>query len=1195
MRNDEFNEAKVTNEKEVFPIEFGKTQPTEFSSYQDSPSYPKEELNVNKEQSDKKQESTDKKNNEEIIKEATQEAVSTTTGAEVAGTVATSATAVAVVGAVSMVIVGGVANTARVEFDYLQFSGHEIVYSCQLHDTGGEKFFIYCEGDDYLSYHQIGKFEEWQDEEMQKEGGWGYFDDIKANSTYRIYVKQADPSIKIIYDETIVTTIKEPTFNIVEFGKFNTDTMSFTVSLSYEDENYVINDLQLVLSNSLYSEAYSLSTYNGTQTVYVATGSEDKFDFIGEMLDYSIQYKKEGEEEFIEAMSGKVTFEAEEIVYNPYFNNVVFGKYNPETMTFSLALDYEDNSELITDLQIILTNGEITEEYPLDLTTDEQVVSVNGDGRESQFIYEQEELRYIIQYKTKDSSEFISGLSGQIQFEVEEIIYQPVFNGVSFGKYNPETMEFTVSVDYEDYSSIVSEIILTLTAEDIVEEYPLELTTTSQTISTNGDGRESQLPFLDEYEMSYSVKYKTLDSNDYVEPLSGAVTFEIEEIIYEPVFIDVDFGQYNSENRTFTIMVRFEDESSVIDQLQLVLSDGSFLETFPLEVNPETQIVEVSGNSSLVFEQEEFTYSIQYKRLDGEDFIEALTGQIQFEIEQIIHEPTFNEVTFGKYNPEEMFFTISVNYEDLSEQITDMQIILTNGEITEEYPLDLTTDEQVVSVNGDGRESQFIYEEEELSYIIQYKTKDNNEFIDALNGNIQFEVEVIIHEPEFSGVEFSAYDTTTNSFTVKLTYEDLSSVLEEIKITFSDNNNEESFNLEVTPEAQGVVVSEGSMLDFASELTYVIEYKVIDNNEFSEGLTGTHTFEITQSRYVGDLIWDKKANFNNNSFEIQLDYVDPDDEYSDFTLTLSSTNENPDIYYDEEQTEHQQVFSLNKTTDKQTLRVEDSNIINIVLDTFTYEFSYVLDGETIVQETGTVNFENSLVTEFYDITSTYTVHEVESSTDTVIPMKFNYIDEGNYYNGFYIVLDGDEENAVTVETTNTYQFAITTNFTLAHQDDATSIYGREMSLQLFGTKFDPKGEQSEEEMEIYSTTVTLEQGNTTQVFGLFISSMVIDANFPSLTVRPIYLNSDETIVPDSFVMIIETDDGTRYRLEIEPLNNIYVDVTYLYLDDYPELIEYLRNNPVNIYLEYKYSNGNETVTDELLCMSEVTFTIYESA
>ena len=165
-------------------------------------------------------------------------------------------------------------------------------------------------------------------------------------------------------------------------------------------------------------------------------------------------------------------------------------------------------------------------------------------------------------------------------------------------------------------------------------------------------------------------------------------------------------------------------------------------------------------------------------------------------------------------------------------------------------------------------------------------------------------------------------------------------------------------NLEYTKKN---LLVEGRNEGYFEGLTKGTSYRlyVIENSQSGKIIYDT-SFE-TQSfedPYMNGLVWDGTADYLHNTIEVSVDYFDPQDEYSDFTLTLSTIPSRA-----ESQEPVIRSYLLEKTSNSQVLSGNsDDNetpYINFRTDKFTYAFTYSYKGETFNAGEGEIAFTDN--------------------------------------------------------------------------------------------------------------------------------------------------------------------------------------------------------------------------------------------
>ena len=154
----------------------------------------------------------------------------------------------------------------------------------------------------------------------------------------------------------------------------------------------------------------------------------------------------------------------------------------------------------------------------------------------------------------------------------------------------------------------------------------------------------------------------------------------------------------------------------------------------------------------------------------------------------------------------------------------------------------------------------------------------------------------------------------------------------------------------------------GRMLDLDKEWGYRLSYKQGDDKKVYKEDTGAFEDYAGRKSVFNDFIFDKNANFINNSITVTLDYVDSMGWYEDFKLTLtqipvdlSGGTNGPDDYYEQE-------IPLEATSEPQTIVLNEYEMY--VRDTnfqFTYKLSCTYRGAltTLKEETTPFTFTDT--------------------------------------------------------------------------------------------------------------------------------------------------------------------------------------------------------------------------------------------
>lgn len=159
------------------------------------------------------------------------------------------------------------------------------------------------------------------------------------------------------------------------------------------------------------------------------------------------------------------------------------------------------------------------------------------------------------------------------------------------------------------------------------------------------------------------------------------------------------------------------------------------------------------------------------------------------------------------------------------------------------------------------------------------------------------------------------------------------------------------------------------------------------------------------------LIFDKTANFDTRTFEVQLDYQD--DLYYMYSFQFILT----DL-----ETEEERTYYLLQTTDVQEIAVDevsgydDDNMpiypVDIVNHRMKYSFKYMIkDEEFTFVENEEFKFKNSLVSTFSGIETPYDFIAELTDGPFYLPIRFDFDDSAHIYQNFMVTIIADDAEA----------------------------------------------------------------------------------------------------------------------------------------------------------------------------------------
>ena len=208
--------------------------------------------------------------------------------------------------------------------------------------------------------------------------------------------------------------------------------------------------------------------------------------------------------------------------------------------------------------------------------------------------------------------------------------------------------------------------------------------------------------------------------------------------------------------------------------------------------------------------------------------------------------------------------------------------------------------------------------------------------------------------------------------------------------------------LEKTTEKQTIDVSDLELTVYEVNPRYVYKYYVTCNYRgFNETIVDeTPFFELhDNSGYQSDFIgftFDKKANFLTSTFEVQLDYIDDYDLYSNFELTLMP-NDGVNAQF---------VFDLDKTTSKQTCTI-DYEYAHYGFD-FDQHFTYKLEAERgselVTLESSDVEFQFTDISGAISAFNGLEFDGTYSYQTGLATLRLDYQDDFGYFSDFIFTI-----------------------------------------------------------------------------------------------------------------------------------------------------------------------------------------------
>lgn len=288
-----------------------------------------------------------------------------------------------------------------------------------------------------------------------------------------------------------------------------------------------------------------------------------------------------------------------------------------------------------------------------------------------------------------------------------------------------------------------------------------------------------------------------------------------------------------------------------------------------------------------------------------------------------------------------------------------------------------------------------------------------------------------------------------------------------------------------------------------------------------------------------ELIFDKKANFDTRTFEVQLDYQNDLGYLYGFQFTLTDLETNQErTYYLLEQTEAQTI-----TVDEVESYVDDDPgspvyFLDIVSHRMSYSFKYMnQDQEIVVVEGEEFKFKNSLVSTFQGIETPYDFYGNEDYSEYPynLPIRFLYDDAAHIYTNFMVsILLNDEDYAYLMfegdTVTHDWMYSTLMNSADGPYDQTYLIEADNVTIKVTATMLNVDADENggpdmiEEDVYIEKNVNFTLNKNPTIYGGRIISDNITSGSF-EISFMPIYAGEPNQY---SAYLIVESEEHNTY-------------------------------------------------------------------
>ena len=773
-------------------------------------------------------------------------------------------------------------------------------------------------------------------------------------------------------------------------GEANYLDKTFSLNLVYVDENDVLSDFVLHLYKDDFTADIPLDKTTNPQVI-----SADDYEIdLTDTYSAYLSYKKNGIDDSMELSAFSFTDNSGAV---SRFNDFIF----PKTAdflekTFEVRLDYQDDFDIFHEFKLSIYDdfGDFTFEFALEESTELQTLY------EPDLDYELE-LEYNYSLTCMKAGVATELDSGRFTF-TDQYGRQSKFNELIINtEGNFKTNVFTVQLDFVDDFEAFDFFSLHFENGDGVTsgiscDFALEPNTDVQILDAgeNGmrlmDGPFEYTLYVDRYGVQEVLVTGTVTFTDS----TGAVS-QFNSLLFN--------SKMNGEDGSFSLTLNYQDDLDIFSNFSIDFynEDIGFHQTIGLTKTTDSQTFNAYD---LGFERDEtYTYQLSYYR-DGSL---VTLDPVTFVFEDVYGRTTeFNEFIFdktGNFLTNE--FEVTLDFSDSFGEYSEFLLTFYDASDNTSHvvPLSKTTTTQTV----DGDTYGFTLKDKTYTYTLTCIYKGETITLDS--GDVTFT------DNSGASSEFNQFifDETANyfsrEFVVQLDYTDDFEIFSDFTLTIEtdDGTFDVTIDLASTTDEQTFALDEYE-LEF--DVPYIYTLKCRENGELKTLEFKSFTFTDNSgavSQFNGLEFVNNAANYRTRSFEVQLDFVDDFDRFSDFTLTITDTDTGEYRYFDLEKTTEPQTITINENEwDENTYSyVYPVDILNHSL---TYSLSYFdINEENIeaVTDEAVPTFTNSLTTTFTGIESPYEMVQDGNYSDVFyLPIKLDYHDGKGIYSVFNILI-----------------------------------------------------------------------------------------------------------------------------------------------------------------------------------------------
>ena len=541
---------------------------------------------------------------------------------------------------------------------------------------------------------------------------------------------------------------------------------------------------------------------------------------------------------------------------------------------------------------------------------------------------------------------------------------------------------------------------------------------------------EMEYPFVVKlYNLSYEATQPAdyLSNEGYFSNITVGETYTLEvsedrfggDVIYETSFVasysysidDFSFPvNVDLENGTFDIYMDFTDDADAYSDFTLYLYDLDAPEqvnyTFDLEKIAGYQTIIGPNSQDKIDVFKDWGYRFSFK--ENGELVTYKEGVAHFE-DMYGRKSGFNQFIFDKtYSYKEGTMDVRLDFDNDFGWYDNFVLTLTAHYVEE----DPTT--------GDGSQTWTDDREIELQTTTDVQTIDvmgldlnlmdpNVTFTYVLTADVRGVTTTVAEENEpFSLTDNSGaksewnrfiFDKTANflenSFEVQLDYVDDFYYYDDFTLTLlpSGVNAQYDFHLEATTEVQTCVFDEQLHWNYSFDYDYSYSLTCTYQGAI-QTLDSGDSFKFTDISGFHGFEFDGTYNYGNQTFDVQLDYEDPNDYFSNFVMHIVEEDYPDEPYAD---------ISLEKTTEVQHVNMTEYDFNSETWYLYTLTCDYKGNSVTLISDNNSFMFSDP---DLVPSGSVAFVNNEMNYHDGTMWVQFDYTDKYNMISSAWLVFYG---------------------------------------------------------------------------------------------------------------------------------------------------------------------------------------------